>query len=340
MTVRACASVLTAVLVALCSPAAAQGAADGERVFSERCASCHALAQQDGSDRWLSAFERNGPPLTGAGDKFNEPYLKHWLTEPASVRGGSYPYFRWTVPTPDGDRLPVRPFRHVALGPGDAQAVAAFLATQHAEMQSYPPVQPVSATVAKVLFDKVAGGAGCQPAQPGAAPRSRPRFAHASERLNSRWLESYLHDPQQSGTLMMPKSRLRADQVAGLVHHVSYALPQAESEPPQALPPVPAGVSAPEVNRNSRGALIYRVLCTQCHGLNGDGRGINAKHLSVAPRNHRSREMATLSDEHLYRVIRYGGTSVDKSALMPSWGSVLREDEINDVVAHLRELGR
>lgn len=311
-------------------------AGEGQRLFAERCAECHALAPP-AADRWLAAYDSKGPPLDAAGDKFDAAYLQRWLGDPVSVRGGTYPYFRWTQTSSAGDVLPQRPFQHPALAPAAAQAVVAFLMTQHVDAQPLPPVAPVAPTMARVLFEKVAACAGCHASTPGEASRSGPQLAQAGQRYKPAWLSSYLHDPQAFGSLTMPKARLRTDQVAGLVAHV---LQPADGAAAPVAAAAAGGNAAPEPDRHSRGALIYRMLCTQCHGLNGDGRGINARHLAVEPRNHSAAEMARLSDEHLVRVIRYGGTAVDKSALMPSWASVLREDEIRDVVAHLRTLRR
>jgi hypothetical protein len=48
--------------------------------------------------------------------------------------------------------------------------------------------------------------------------------------------------------------------------------------------------------------------------------------------------MGSLSDAHLYTVIRKGGAAVGKSPLMAPWGGVLTERDTKDLVAHLRRL--
>ena len=81
------------------------------------------------------------------------------------------------------------------------------------------------------------------------------------------------------------------------------------------------------------------MYCVQCHGSQGDGKGVNASHLNVQPRSHIDRtEMAARSDEELFKVIAEGGSSINKSILMPSWRHNLNEEEIHALVAHLREL--
>lgn len=87
------------------------------------------------------------------------------------------------------------------------------------------------------------------------------------------------------------------------------------------------------------GRLLYRVNCSQCHGIEGTGKGINAPHLEVAPRNHTDYdEMITRTDEELYKAIAEGGQAVNKSVLMPNWGNTLTDDDINDVIAYLRQI--
>lgn len=87
------------------------------------------------------------------------------------------------------------------------------------------------------------------------------------------------------------------------------------------------------------GKALYEVYCTQCHGLKGNGHGINAPALSVMPRDHTDTgEMSARTDEDLAKAIRDGGKAVNKSVLMPAWGGNLSDGDIQDLVAYLREL--
>jgi cytochrome c553 len=85
--------------------------------------------------------------------------------------------------------------------------------------------------------------------------------------------------------------------------------------------------------------LIYRTYCTACHGLAGNGKGLNVPALAVQPRDHTdSREMATRSDQELFDAITGGGPAVGKSVLMPPWRALLSDDQVWSLVRHLREL--
>jgi cytochrome c oxidase cbb3-type subunit 3 len=83
----------------------------------------------------------------------------------------------------------------------------------------------------------------------------------------------------------------------------------------------------------------YRAYCVQCHGMQGNGNGINVRDMSVVPRDHTdAKAMSARSDESLFKVIKEGGSSISKSVLMPPWGGTLSDEEIKDLVQHLRML--
>lgn len=85
--------------------------------------------------------------------------------------------------------------------------------------------------------------------------------------------------------------------------------------------------------------LLYRTYCTACHGLAGNGKGLNVPALAVQPRDHTdAREMGTRSDEDLFTAIAGGGPAVGKSVLMPPWRALFSDDQIHGLVSHLRKL--
>jgi cytochrome c oxidase cbb3-type subunit 3 len=87
----------------------------------------------------------------------------------------------------------------------------------------------------------------------------------------------------------------------------------------------------------AKGKESYNQICASCHGETGKGDGVAAAALDPKPRDLSDAEyVSTLSDEHLFKVIKEGGASVEKSPLMPAWGGVLSDDKIWDVIAYLR----
>lgn len=83
----------------------------------------------------------------------------------------------------------------------------------------------------------------------------------------------------------------------------------------------------------------YRTYCAQCHGLQGNGRGVNIRDMSVQPRNHTDAAyMSSRSDDDLFTADKKGGLAINKSVLMPPWGNSLSDAEIHDMVRYLRTL--
>ena len=83
----------------------------------------------------------------------------------------------------------------------------------------------------------------------------------------------------------------------------------------------------------------YQTYCVQCHGLEGNGKGINVADMSTQPRDHTdAKEMSARTDQELFKVIRDGGQSINKSVLMPPWSSILMDEEIDNLVKHLHQL--
>lgn len=88
-----------------------------------------------------------------------------------------------------------------------------------------------------------------------------------------------------------------------------------------------------------QGKLLYDMYCTQCHGMNGAGGGVNVPDMAVLPRDHTdAAEMSARSDEELAKAIRLGGAAVNKSVLMPAWDRNLTDQQVADLVAYLRQL--
>ena len=89
-----------------------------------------------------------------------------------------------------------------------------------------------------------------------------------------------------------------------------------------------------------KGKVTFKLYCATCHGDTGKGDGLASAALNPKPRDLTDKEyMATLSDEHIYKVIKDGGASVGKSALMTAWGALLKEDQkIHDVAAYVKSL--
>lgn len=84
---------------------------------------------------------------------------------------------------------------------------------------------------------------------------------------------------------------------------------------------------------------IYKMYCWQCHGMSGNGKGVNTPYMNVQPRDHSSKkEMGHLPDKQLRKAITHGGLAVAKSVEMPPWGHTLSEVEVNALVEYLHKV--
>ncbi len=102
-----------------------------------------------------------------------------------------------------------------------------------------------------------------------------------------------------------------------------------------------AVVFGPTGSRAESAQENYRLYCAQCHGVQGNGQGINqtTDGLGVSPRDHtNAKEMSKLSDRELRLAIAEGGDAVQKSELMPGWEKTLSSEAIDDLVVFLRKL--
>lgn len=104
-------------------------------------------------------------------------------------------------------------------------------------------------------------------------------------------------------------------------------------EAPRGPPP------RPDLRRRTLGAEVYRVRCSQCHGVSGDGRGPQAIRLSIPPRDFtsgvyelRSTPSGSLpTDRDLFRTVTRG---LHGTAMIP-W-TFIPEEERWAVLDHVK----
>jgi len=85
---------------------------------------------------------------------------------------------------------------------------------------------------------------------------------------------------------------------------------------------------------------VFEFYCAQCHGLKGDGKGINVgPDFATDPRNFTiAKDMEKRTDADIEGVIKDGGHSISKSPLMPPWGATLSAEEVHGLVGYIRKL--
>lgn len=88
------------------------------------------------------------------------------------------------------------------------------------------------------------------------------------------------------------------------------------AEPAPAPTPAPAEPAADPV---AEAKEIYSSRCTVCHGTSGKGDGDGSAALDPKPRDFTSADwQKEVTDEHLTKIIVYGGAAVGKAPTMPA----------------------
>jgi mono/diheme cytochrome c family protein len=100
-----------------------------------------------------------------------------------------------------------------------------------------------------------------------------------------------------------------------------------------------AGMTSPAMDdqRLADGEQTYASMCASCHGNTGAGDGAAGASLTppAAPIAHTSQ---MLGDDYLFWRISAGGLDLQTS--MPPWKGVLTDDQIWNVIAYTRALGK
>ena len=107
---------------------------------------------------------------------------------------------------------------------------------------------------------------------------------------------------------------------------------------PAPAPPVAEPAGASDATRKAD--LIFSTRCATCHGPTGAGDGPGSLALDPKPRDfHDAAWQASVSDEHLRKIIVEGGGAVGKSPLMPPNPDLVGQPEVvTALVLHLRSL--
>jgi mono/diheme cytochrome c family protein len=98
------------------------------------------------------------------------------------------------------------------------------------------------------------------------------------------------------------------------------------------LATVLAVLMAPSAARAQNAAATYKGKCAGCHGVDGKGNTAPGKALGV--HDFGSDEVTKMSDTDLITIIAAGKNK------MPAYGKSLKDAEIKDLAAYVRELGK
>ncbi len=90
-----------------------------------------------------------------------------------------------------------------------------------------------------------------------------------------------------------------------------------------------------------KGKASFAQYCGSCHGATGKGDGPAGAALTPKPKDLTNPGYVKgLKDDYLRDLIAKGGPAVGKSPLMPPMGSALKPDDVNNIIAFIRSLGK
>lgn len=91
-----------------------------------------------------------------------------------------------------------------------------------------------------------------------------------------------------------------------------------ESAPPPEPTATPVATAPASGDAAAKAKEIFAQRCTPCHGATGEGDGPASAALDPKPRRFSDGEwQKSVNDDHLMKVIKFGGAAVGKSAAMP-----------------------
>ena len=121
------------------------------------------------------------------------------------------------------------------------------------------------------------------------------------------------------------------------------AAPAEQKAAEPAKPAAPAAAPAEKAPSDpvAEAAEIYVNRCTVCHGEKGKGDGAGSAALEPKPRDFTSAEwQASVTDDHLTKIIVYGGSAVGKAPTMPANPDLDGKPEVVvELVKYVRNLG-
>jgi len=194
--------ILIGAMMGLASIGMAVGSgANAADLLSQQCVACHAVTKPDKTSL-ERLWDRKGPDLYYAGNKFNKPWLVSWLQNPTTIRAGGVMYAKTvkasadkTVDVIDATQVPAHP----KLSAADAATAADLLMSLKVDglVTAGAFKGEPGGSMAPMLFSKLRGCTSCHTAKSGDKPTSAPEMYTAGDRLQSDFVHAYISNPQK-----------------------------------------------------------------------------------------------------------------------------------------------
>jgi len=218
--------ILTGMLLLVMSTALVSEASEnGIEILKNRCVSCHAL-QGPAASTLASLWQRKGPDLFYAGNKYNQTWVETWLQNPKRIRPAGMFYMDHVKSGPKWDLVDKSTLTgHIKLNAAEAKTVAAALAglkTNSALIKAETHDPDIDASsMGEMMFDKIYGCAACHQTEPGYGGMSGAEIYTAGKRLTAEFMLSYIRSPQAwDPKIWMPNKHVPESNVQLLVNYI------------------------------------------------------------------------------------------------------------------------
>jgi len=221
-----------AIVVALFSffivPIASVGnamAADGIAILNQRCVSCHEL-NGSAPASLAQLWQRKGPDLFYAGNKYNRAWVEAWLQKPKRIRPAGMFYMDHIKPGPKRDLVDESTLHeHMKLNAADAKVVAKALSGMKANSKLIQAEKHdagmAPGPLGEMMFDKIYGCMACHQIEPGFGGITGPEIYTAGKRLTPEFMLSYIRSPQAwDPKIWMPNKHVPDANMQKLVNYI------------------------------------------------------------------------------------------------------------------------
>ncbi len=201
----------------------ASGNDAGMALLQKDCSGCHDLTGP-APTTIAGVWQRQGPDLFYAGNKYKPAWLKTWLQKPVRIRPAGMYYGRHIKEGADGDVIDSTTLKpHPRLNGEQAKAVTEALMSLRAGSHlinegEYKPGK-ISMAMGELMFDKFRGCLACHEIEEGYGGLSGPEVYSAGNRLQEDFMISYMRDPQAwDPRIFMPNKHLKDRDLQKFVH--------------------------------------------------------------------------------------------------------------------------
>jgi mono/diheme cytochrome c family protein len=321
-------------------------APDGERLFQTNCSSCHGS-----SVTFTGSKDELGKLISTGGQHLDMPAWKEklssaeievlakYVVDPKSNQDGKQAFDQYCK-TCHGDRVPqansIEDAKNIITSGGSHRTMPVWGSILTSEQlgalveYTYQASQGTSLSVGQQLFQQNCAPCHGQFGEGGPNPAKAGSFIVSittSEFLKTRddaTLRAIISQGQPNSGMSPFASTNGGSLDDTQIDAIVAYLRSWESKPLDTLPEQPTSTTAPSVPTAS-GDKLYKLLCAQCHGTNGNGVGSPAL---------TSPDFQKKADQDIFNAIDKG----IPGSPMAAWGEILTSDQIDQLVEFIRTL--